>query len=296
MATNTMMAAPARIPVEEMMERATAWEREAYGEASRDEWNEKRAIPREAPDVRDGAGTEEFGDSFYTGLVDSLFADVGGLDEIDALLRIPSHKVTDAAEAKCAAETKSETPPAAAPGAPAAGGCVATQPRAAAADPSEAETEAESGASEASEDEGAWAWDIKLEPYGRNGFRAVRVRVPAGSTVADRPTPKAAPLVVVAVPAGRTQPRPALNVAVPAAAAVRDVRAASPTSVMMIELSPAAKLRRSAALVRWRAKRKRRKFGRVVYKRRKVIANARPRRGGRFVKTSNTRWVSAAQL
>lgn len=285
-ATNTMMAAPARIPVEEMMQRAAAWEREAYGDASRHEWNEKTAIPV------GGAGTEEFGDSFYTGLVDSLFAGVGGLDEFDALLRIPSDKVTDVAE------TKSETPPAAARDAPAGRGTVCTKPPAAAAGSSVAVSEAVSGASEDEDasDEDAWVWDIKLEPVGRNGFRAVRVRVPVGTTAEDRPTPKAAPVVVVAVPAGRTQPRPALNVAVPADAPAREVRAASPTSVMMIELSPEAKLRRSAALVRWRAKRKRRQFGRVVYKRRKVIANARPRQGGRFVKTSNTRWVSAAQL
>lgn len=289
MATDNTMAAPALILVGDMA-RAAAWEREIDGEASRGEWHEKTHVPLDVRDVN-----EEFGEGFYSGLVDSLFADVGGLDEIDALLRIPSDKatvdVTDAAEEQPAvAEAEAEP-------ARSAVSLEAVEPDG---------TGAVGGVSTGSlcadesskEEEEAWEWDIKLEPVGRNGFRAVRVRVPvrgAGAAAPAREWPGATakPVVVVAVPAWRAQQ--SLHVVVPAAAQAR-ARAASPTSVMMVELSPAAKVRRSAALVRWRAKRKRRQFGRVVYKRRKVIAHARPRKGGRFVKTSETRWVSAAQL
>lgn len=109
----------------------------------------------------------------------------------------------------------------------------------------------------------ASAPEIVFVPCGRNGFRAVVVGVGVGGAEA------------AAAAAPRGAPR------------ARAPSAGSPTSVTAITKLTATGLKR-------RRKPKREK--RVVYSRRQEIAKAHPRRGGRFVKTSNTKWVTAAEL
>lgn len=266
-----------KMPVEAMMANALEWEREADSRAE---------------DVDDGIE----GLALFYGLTDSFFGETSTceLDEIDALLRLPSAEPTGSDELEpphpeLAYLAAAGPPPAAAAEQEEDGASfdidVLVQEQAKAKRPPAKQQE--------QEQPGAWVWDIKLVDCGRNGFSAVRVRVPAPAGRAPAPVRKgSAPAVVDAVPASAALK---VKVTVPAKP-VELHRVASPTSVMMVELKPEAKIRRAAALVRWRAKRKRRQFGRVVYKRRKVIANSRPRQGGRFVKTCDTKWVTASSL